>query len=171
MSEPFVGEVRPFAITFVPRGWAECNGQLLPISQNTALFSLLGTTYGGDGRTTFGLPNLQDRAPMGEGQGPGRSARRLGQQVGAATETLTTAQMASHSHGVSALGPANTNSPTGAAPATAPTVQQYTTGGTEVPMADGALGSTGGGQPHDNLQPYAAIRYFIALQGMYPPRS
>lgn len=171
MSDPFIGEIRPFAITFVPRNWAECNGQLLQISQNTALFSIVGTTYGGDGRTTFGLPNLQDRAPMGEGQGPGRSARQLGQQLGAATETLTTAEMAGHSHGVNALGPANTNSPTGAAPATTPTVQQYQDGGTQVSLADGALGSTGGGQPHDNLQPYATIRYFIALQGIYPPRS
>lgn len=171
MSDPFIGEIRPFAITFVPRGWAECNGQLLSIAQNTALFSILGTNYGGDGRTTFALPNLQDRAPMGQGRGPGLTDRRLGQVLGSATETLTTNEMASHSHGVNALGPANTNSPAGAAPSTAPTVQQYQAGGTQVTMADSALGSSGGGQSHDNLQPYATIRYFIALQGTFPQRS
>lgn len=171
MSDPFVGEIRTFAITFVPRGWAECAGQLLPISPNTALFSLLGTTYGGDGRSTFALPDLRDRAPMGQGQGPGLSHRSLGEPVGSATETLLPSEMPNHSHAVNALGPANTNSPTGAAPAVAPTVQQYQSGGATVPMADGALGPTGGGQPHNNLQPYGTVRYFIALQGIYPPRS
>lgn len=170
MSVPFIGEIRTFAINYAPRGWAECNGQLLTISQYTALFSIVGTTYGGDGRTTFGLPNLQDRAAMGQGRGPGLTSRSVGESLGSATETLTLDQMAEHGHGAMALGPANTNSPRDAAPATAPTVQQYRDDGSSVAMADGALGSTGGNQPHDNLQPYGTVRYFIALQGEYPSR-
>lgn len=173
MSEPFIGEIRPMAITFVPRNWAECDGALLPVSQNTALFSILGTTYGGDGRTTFGLPNLQDRMPMHAGRGPGLTQRRLGAAVGVPSVALTEQQMPAHSHQVGALGPANTNAPGGAGPATAPTVTQYTTPGTgtTVDMADGALATTGGGQAHDNQQPFLAIRFFIALQGLYPSRS
>ncbi len=171
MSAPFIGEIRTFAITFVPRGWAECDGRLLPIAPNTALFSLLGTNYGGDGRTTFGLPDLRDRAPMHVGNGPGLTPRRQGDSGGEATVTLTTAQVPAHGHPMTAAGPANTNDPVGAAPATAPTVQQYHAPGDPTPVAANAIGPTGGSQPHDNVQPSLAVRYFIAVQGIYPPRS
>jgi microcystin-dependent protein len=172
MSEPFIAEIRIFAGNFAPRGWAFCNGQLLPIAQNTALFSLIGTTYGGDGRTTMGLPNLQGRAPMHPGTGPGLTTRRLGESVGAPTVTLNTQEMPNHTHAVLGQGPANTNSPSGAAPATNPTVNQYKTGATNlVNAAPGAVGNDGGGQPHDNLQPYLALNFIIALVGLYPQRS
>lgn len=167
---PFLGEVRPFAIGFVPRGWAECDGQLLQIAQNTGLYSLLGTSFGGDGRTTFGLPNLVGRAPMHAGRGPGLTGRTLGQVGGTDTVTLVADQAPSHGHGMRALGPANTNSPAGAAPAVAPTVSQYHAPGSPVPLADAAIAPTGGGQAHDNMQPWTSIRFFIALLGAYPTR-
>ncbi|KAB7744118.1 phage tail protein [Nostocoides sp. F2B08] len=172
MSDPFIGEIRPFAFTFAPRGWAECNGQLMPISQNTALFALIGTYYGGDGKSTFALPDLQGSAPMGQGQGPGLSTRFVGEVTGSETVTLLTTEIPAHGHSVTALGPANTNTPAGAAPATAPTVRQYQDEAVgSVALAPNALGMSGGGQPHSNLQPYATVRYCIALQGIFPPRS
>lgn len=172
MSEPFIGEVRIFAGTYAPRGWAFCNGQLLPIAQNTALFSIVGTTYGGDGRTTLGLPNLQGRAPMHPGRGPGLTPRRMGEVAGAPTETLIPGQMPAHTHLVQGLGPANTNSPGGASPATNPTVSQYQTGATNmVSAAATAVGDNGGGGPHNNLQPYLTLNFIIALVGVYPTRS
>lgn len=171
MSEPFIGEVRIFAGNFAPRGWAFCNGQLLPIAQNTALFSLLGVTYGGDGRTTMGLPNLEGRAPMHPGSGPGLTTRRLGERVGAETATLSAQQMPAHTHAVMGLGPANTNSPTGASSATNPTVNQYNTGATSMVSASSdAIGSAGSGGGHNNLQPYLTLNFIIALTGLYPSR-
>jgi microcystin-dependent protein len=173
MSEPFIAEIRIFAGNFAPRSWAFCNGQLLPVSQNTALFSLVGTTYGGDGRTTFGLPNLQGRAPMHPGRGPGLTDRRLGQSSGAETATVSDAQMASHSH--SARGSEN------AAVASAPAnnyvargggrgVNSYLNEDTSVGLTKELL-PTGGGQAHNNMQPYLAINFIIALEGLYPSRS
>lgn len=169
MSDPFVAEIKIFAGNFAPRGWAFCNGQLLPIAQNTALFSLVGTTYGGDGRTTFGLPNLQGRAPMHPGNGPGLTSRRLGESGGVETVTLTEAQMPQHSHPMIGIPSASQPSPdAGHGIGNAP---MYATPGPTVAMAANAVGATGGSQAHNNMQPYLAINYVIALQGIYPPRS
>ena len=174
MSEPFVAEIRIFAGNFAPRGWAFCNGQLLPISQNTALFSLIGTTYGGDGRTTTALPNLEGRAPMHPGRGPGLTDRRLGQRGGVETVTLTEAQMPNHTHSLmSANDIADTPVPVGNSFALMAGGQPYQTDKTNnlVPMADQALPSTGGSQAHTNLQPFLTMNFIIALVGLYPSRS
>ena len=167
MSEPFIAEVRIFAGNFAPRGFAFCSGQLLPISQNTALFSLIGTTYGGDGRTTTALPDLQNRLPMHPGNGPGLTSRRLGQRGGVNSVTLTDAQLASHKHDVqgSSVAP-DSNSPAGAYPAMAPL---YNAGGNVTGM--GTTNSSGGGQAHNNDQPYLALNFIIALTGLFPSRS
>lgn len=176
MSEPFVAEIRIFAGNFAPRSWAFCNGQLLPVSQNTALFSLIGTTYGGDGRTTTALPNLQGRAPMHPGRGPGLTSRRLGQRGGAETDTLSEAQIPSHRHdlrgmasGLSGVG--NSIEPTNNAFAvtTGTSYQSATTNNTS--MASQALENAGGSQAHNNLQPFIAMNFIIALVGLYPSRG
>jgi len=169
MSEPFIAEIRIFAGNFAPRGWAFCNGQLLPISQNSALFSLIGTTYGGDGRTTTALPNLQGRAPMHPGHGPGLSQRRLGENGGAATATLTEAQMPSHNHALRGFPSAEAANPTstrglGNAP-------MYQVPGALSSMNPDTVGLTGGNQVHNNLQPFLGMYFIIALVGLYPSRS
>jgi microcystin-dependent protein len=171
MSEPFIAEIRIFAGNFAPRSWAFCDGQLLPISQNTALFSLIGTTYGGDGRTTTALPNLQGRAPMHPGRGPGLTSRRLGEKVGINSVTLSAAQIPSHTHtlvGSAAVPneptPTNANFPFRAA--------FYSSGNSNlVSMASSMVANAGGGQAHTNVQPYLGINFIIALQGLYPSRS
>ena len=173
MSEPFIAEIRIFAGNFAPRSWAFCNGQLLPVSQNTALFSLVGTTYGGDGRTTFGLPDLQGRAPMHPGRGPGLTARRLGERTGAETATVSDAQMASHSH--TARG--SENAASASAPASNYVARGSSRGVNRYLNADTSIGaskeltSTGGGQAHNNMQPFLSLNFIIALQGEYPSRS
>jgi microcystin-dependent protein len=175
MSEPFVAEIRIFAGNFAPRGWAFCNGQLLPISQNTALFSLIGTTYGGDGRTTTALPNLQGRAPMHPGRGPGLTARVLGQSGGVEMISLSEAQMPNHTHALRASSVAadeeGTTSPVNNAPGE-PEIAHAMYGAADnlTPMAD-VLQSNGGSQPHNNMQPFTAMNFIIALQGLYPSRS
>ncbi len=174
MSEPFTAEIRIFAGNFAPRGWAFCDGQLLPIAQNTALFSLIGTTYGGDGRTTTALPNLQGRAPMHPGRGPGLTARRLGQKVGVETVTLSEAQIPSHNHTAradssSAVAGAPTN--TSAFARTGGDLDAYLTATPNVDLASSTLSTTGGGQAHTNLQPFLAINFIIALVGLYPSRG
>lgn len=175
MSEPFVAEIRMWACNFAPRSWAFCNGQLLPISQNTALFSLIGTTYGGDGRTTTALPNLQGRLPMHPGSGPGLTPRKLGQKSGATTHTLGVAQMPNHNHLASASqSPANQDDPAAtsylaAGPTAATNI--YSPAGTPLDSAMSPLPDQGGGQPHNNLQPYFVVNFCIALQGVYPSRS
>lgn len=174
MSEPFIAEIRIFAGNFAPRSWAFCNGQLLPIAQNTALFSLIGTTYGGDGRSTTALPNLQGRAPMQPGRGPGLTDRRLGQRGGVETVTLSEAQMPNHQHALRANAfPASFQIPNSSR-----TFGRSSNGNAYranpsnlVDMADGALEATGGSQAHNNMQPYLAINFIIALQGLYPSRS
>ena len=176
MSEPFIAEIRIFAGNFAPRSWAFCDGQLLPIAQNTALFSLIGTTYGGDGRTTTALPNLQGRAPMHPGRGPGLTARRLGEKVGVETVTLSEAQIPSHTHTLrAAVLPASTATPpsntTSLSRATAGTPYQTNTSANLVDMASETLSTTGGGQAHTNLQPFLTLNFIIALQGVYPSRS
>jgi microcystin-dependent protein len=170
MSEPFIAEIRIFAGNFAPRGWAFCNGQLLPIAQNTALFSLLGTTYGGDGRTTMGLPNLQGRAPMHPGQGAGLTPRRLGEAGGSDAVTLVGPQLPRHDHFMRAAPNTAQASPSdsvglGNAPMYATPLP-----GNVVPMADEAVGAAGGGRPHENRQPFLALSFIIALQGLYPSR-
>ncbi len=174
MSEPFIAEIRIFAGNFAPRGWALCNGQLMLIDQNAALFSLVGTTYGGNGRTDFGLPNLQGRAPMHPGYGPGLSQRQLGQTGGVESVTLTQAQVPSHAHqahGAPTEAHANVPSDTTLLACT-PAQYTYGTGSDSdaVDMASDSLGLTGGGQPHSNMQPYLAINFIIALLGTYPER-
>ena len=172
MASPFVAEIRMFCGDFAPSGWALCNGQVLPISQNTALFSLLGTTYGGDGRTNFALPNLQAMSPMGQGEGAGLTPSVLGQAGGAATVTLTTPQIPAHTHralGVARVG----SSPSPSAGTWAKEGHELYASATSVPMTmnAGALASEGGGQPHNNLPPYLVVTFIIALQGIFPPRS
>lgn len=173
MSEPFVGEIRMFAGNFAPRGWALCDGQLLAISQNDALFSLLGTTYGGDGQTTFGLPDLRGRIPVHAGQGPGLTPRPLGQKTGSEQETLTIDQMPVHEHEVRALDkPGDSGNPAHriwAATSTAPPC--YSSTEPNLAMADGLLTGAGGGQAHTNMMPYLCINFIIALFGIYPARN
>lgn len=176
MSEPFVGEIQIFAGNFAPKGWALCNGQLMQIRENTALFSILGTMYGGDGKTTFGLPNLMGRAPMGVGAGPGLTPRNQGQVVGSETVTLLTTQMPMHNHSVGALdGPGATGTANGniwaknAGGRTPPPA--YSNSAPNVTMHPMAIGVAGGSMPHNNMQPYLALNYIIALQGIFPPRG
>ncbi|MCG8416404.1 MAG: tail fiber protein [Proteobacteria bacterium] len=172
MSEPFIAEIRIFAGNFAPRGWAFCNGQLLPVAQNTALFSLIGTTYGGDGRTTMALPDLQGRAPMHPGRGPGLTSRRVGEKGGSETVTLSESQSPSHSHAIAASpGPGNRPGPAGNTLARAIGATPYGTAESLVDMAETSVLSTGGSQPHNNLQPFLSINYIIALVGLYPSRG
>jgi microcystin-dependent protein len=173
--DPFVAEIRIFPFNFAPRGWAFCNGQILPISQNTALFSLLGTTYGGDGKSTFALPNMQGNAPMHQGQGPGLALHDLGETGGSATVTLLESEMPAHSHGVLAqstpLGGVAT--PAGASLSRPASGNLYDATGTTslVQMSPQALQLAGGSQPHNNMQPYLTMNFCIAMQGVFPPRS
>lgn len=178
MADPFVAEIRILPYTFAPRGWATCDGQLMPISQNTALFSLLGTYYGGDGKTTFALPNLQGSAAMGAGQGPGLSQHDLGETGGSATVTLTVGELPSHSHTMQAfdnsLAKANTSTPGNTvvfARANNANPYQPTTNQQLVSMSPQAVAITGQSMPHNNMQPYLVTRFCIALQGVYPPRG
>lgn len=176
MSEPFVGEIRMFAGNFAPRGWAFCDGQLLAVSQNDALFSLLGTIYGGDGRTTFGLPDLRGRIPLHAGSGPGLSPRRLGAKSGSETETLTVNQLPSHTHDmpVSNAAVATQKNPSGRTLATLPPGGALYEGPSETMDAtlnSAAIGNTGGSRSHTNLMPFICINYIIALFGIYPSRQ
>ena len=170
MSEPFIAEVRMWAISFAPRGWAHCDGQLLPIAQNTALFSLVGTTYGGDGRTTLGLPNLQGRAAMHPGSGPGLSTRRLGETGGNYTEHAPAQIVPEHQHQLFATEEAaSSTNPSGRMLATR-NENSYDPAGNPTPMAGAAVNATSG-TGHNNLQPYLVLRFCIALVGIYPSRS
>lgn len=170
-GQPFIGEVLLVPYNFAPKGWAECAGQLLPISQNTALFSLLGTTYGGDGKSTFALPDLRGRTPISSGQGPGLSLYDLGQTGGEETVTLLVSQMPAHTHAVMGSGNVATlATPGGNVWASQSLLNIYGTS-SDSPMAAGAVGTTGGGQPHDNLSPYLTLNYIIAMQGIFPARN
>lgn len=175
MADPFVAEIRIFPFNFAPKGWAWCNGQLMPLSQNTALFSLLGTTYGGNGKSNFALPDLQGRAPMHPGQGPGLSLHDLGETGGSETVALLESEIPAHTHQLRAdtADPADVQAPQPAvglarsfggnaylSPAASPT-----------PMASNALVPAGGDQPHNNMQPYLTFYFCIALQGVFPPRT
>jgi microcystin-dependent protein len=180
MADPFVAEIRIFPFNFAPTGWAMCNGQLLPISQNTALFSLLGTVYGGDGKSTFALPDLEGSAPMHPGQGPGLSLHDLGEIGGTQAVTLLQSEMPVHTHSFNAVNTnANTQDPQGATLAKgrystgtqAGAVAFYQTAAPNVDMAPNAMAPTGGSLPHNNLQPYLTLNFCIALQGVFPPRG
>ena len=169
--DPFLGEIRIFPFTFAPTGWAFCNGQLIPISQNTALFALLGTTYGGDGKSTFGLPNLQGQAPMHPGQGSGLSDHVLGETGGAETVTLLELETPAHSHGVNVSGRPGTENDAAGQYWAGASINVYTTNAASlVAMAPQALTPAGGDQPHTNLQPYLTLNFCIALQGVFPQR-
>jgi microcystin-dependent protein len=174
MSDPFVAEIRMFAGNFAPNGWAQCNGQLMPISQNTALFSLLGTFYGGDGKSTFALPNLEGSAAMHQGQGAGLSERFLGEVAGSETVPLLMTEMPSHAH----FAQANADGPTTSNPGNAAWTAvgrsaspPYGPPNNLVPMNPMALSMAGSSQPHNNRQPYLVVNFIIAMQGVFPPRS
>ena len=175
MADPFVAEIRIFPFNFAPKGWAWCNGQLLPLSQNTALFSLLGTTYGGDGKSTFALPDLQGSAPMHPGQGPGLSLHDLGEMSGSETVTLLESEVPAHNHSVRAYtgDPADSRNPTPAQTLGAPSPGNlYDPTTTQLsPMAPQAFSPAGGDQPHNNMMPYLTLNFNIALQGVFPPRG
>jgi microcystin-dependent protein len=174
MANPFVAEIRIFPFSFPPKGWAFCDGQLLPLSQNTGLFALLGTTYGGDGKSNFALPNMQGNAPMHPGQGPGLSLHDLGESSGSDTVTLLESEIPSHNHLVQA------STTSSASPTPSPTVTfgkssgfaAYSTNTSGlVQLADATIAPAGGDQPHNNLMPYLTLNFCIALQGVYPPRT
>jgi len=178
MSNPFVAEVRIFTGNFAPTGWAQCNGQLLPISQNTALFSLLGTTYGGDGKSNFALPNLQGCSPMQAGQGPGLSLRDLGETAGEQTVTLLQTEMPSHSH--AAVATTDTTTSPNASPANNiwasgqkgfGNVYTPSVSGQNVQMSPFGTSIAGGSLPHNNMMPFLGLMFIIALQGVFPSRS
>jgi microcystin-dependent protein len=173
MADPFVAEIRIFPFNFAPKGWAWCDGQLLPLSQNTALFSLLGTTYGGNGKSNFALPDLQGRAPMHPGQGPGLSLHDLGETGGSETVSLLESEIPAHAHTLraSAVLPADQPTPQGTLTATPGSDKPYAPAASLTPMAPQALAPAGGDQPHNNLMPYLTFYFCIALQGVFPPRS
>jgi microcystin-dependent protein len=176
MAEPFLGEIRIFAGDFAPEGWALCNGQLLPIAQNLFLFSVIGTTYGGNGQTTFALPNLQGSAPLMAGQGSGLTNRTINDRGGSTTVTLTQSQLPAHAHQVNASSLAGTRiSPAdgvwGAASVTRGQKLYSQNAGTAPLMRKDAFGSNGEDQPHNNLPPYLVLNFIIALKGLFPTRS
>jgi microcystin-dependent protein len=181
MSSPFVAEIRIFPFNFAPKGWAMCNGQLMPISQNTALFSLLGTNFGGDGKSTFGLPNFQGSVPIGWGQGPGLTDRFIGESGGETTVTLLQSEIPSHSHTVVATtttgttATANGNqlalaSAGGSKQSAGSVANFYSSAAPNTVLAPNALGLTGG-NPHNNMMPYVGLNFCIALQGVFPARN
>lgn len=173
MADPFVAEIRIFPFNFAPAGWAFCNGQLLPISQNTALFSLLGTTYGGNGKSNFALPDMQGNAPMHPGQGPGLSLHDLGETGGSQTVTLLESEIPAHTHGICTYNDVGEDR----APDTNEALARSTGGllyappGTIVQLAFEALVPAGGSMPHNNMMPYLTLNFCIAMQGIFPPRG
>jgi microcystin-dependent protein len=176
MADPFVAEIRIFPFNFAPKGWAFCDGQLMPLSQNTALFSLLGTTYGGNGKSNFALPDLQGRAPMHPGQGPGLSLHDLGEEGGSETVTLLESEIPAHAHQMSVssqLAFENQVNVGGVGQrfALGDGVNMYGPANSLVAMAGQALAPAGGDQPHNNMMPYLTLNFCIALQGVFPPRG
>ncbi len=175
MADQFLAEIRIFTGNFAPKGWATCDGQLLPISQNTALFSLLGTTYGGDGKSTFALPNFQGSAPMHSGQGPGLSLRDLGESGGEQIVTLLDSEMPAHTHGAQAFAGAGGLDPAGNAWAEPNQrgLSAYAPNSANNPvlMSPNSLAVGGGSQPHNNMMPFLGLTFIIALQGIFPARS
>jgi microcystin-dependent protein len=171
MADPFVAEIRIFPFNFAPKGWAWCDGQLLPLSQNTALFSLLGTVYGGDGKSNFALPDLQGRAPMHPGQGPGLSLHDLGETGGSETVTLLESEIPGHSHTLRfSDNVAERNNPAGNFYGIPQSGQVYAPASNLTSMSPSTLSPSGGDAPHNNMQPYLTFYFCIALQGVFPPR-
>lgn len=169
MSTPFLGELKLVSFGFTPKGWAQCNGQLLPINQNQALFALLGTTYGGNGQTTFALPDLRGRSPLHQGAGV-----NLGDRAGAEAVALTLAELPAHSHTLTATSDlANASVAGGAVPASKPRggINRYAPPGSNTVMGATSIAGKGGGQPHDNMQPYVVLSWVIAMQGIFPSRN
>ena len=174
MSEPFLAEVRMVGFNFAPRGWAFCDGQILPINQNQSLYSLLGTTYGGDGRTSFALPDLRGRTPIHVGRSNGGADHHLGQKSGEETHTLSSNEMPQHSHplrGIDEPASGRTDQPSGAFLSKAASDLYSTEVTGLVPLGTGSITNTGGGQAHENMQPYLAVNFCIALQGLFPSRN
>jgi len=173
MADPYVGEIRMFAGNFAPRGWALCDGQLLAINQNDALFALFGTYYGGDGRTTFGLPDLRGRLPIHQGQGPGLTRRNIGSKSGGETVTVTGNQMPEHSHAIASTDAADRGDPGGKLLGDTGTTPIYAdAAGSSVSMdASAASRNVGGGQPHTNLMPFLCINFIVSLVGVFPSRN
>ncbi|GIG40673.1 phage tail protein [Cellulomonas phragmiteti] len=176
MYDPYLGELRLFAGSFAPRGWAFCEGQIMPIQQNTALFSLLGTNFGGDGRVTFALPDLRNASPVGTGSGPGLTSFFPGDRTGVATVTLTSSQMPAHTHPVPAVdAPGTSANPSGAVWAQSrrgrAVERLYGPAASLVAMSPTTVGPAGAGQPHENMPPYLRVNVCIALQGIFPPRD
>ena len=173
--DPFVAEIRIFPFNFAPKGWAFCDGQILPLSQNTALFSLLGTTYGGDGKSNFALPDMQGNIPMHPGRGPGLSEHFLGETGGSDTVSLLESEIPSHSHAwMASNADSNNQSPVGqlvAAGLGGVTFYGEQNAGALTTLNDNVLAPAGGDQPHNNLQPYLTLNFCVALQGVYPPRT
>ena len=182
IMEPFIGQIQAFGFDFAPRGWAKCDGQLLPIAQNQALFSLIGTRYGGDGRSTFGLPDLRGRVALHQGQGPGLTGRTLGQHGGTETNTLTVDEMPSHNHmatgtvkcNFNPTTPATNSSPVGGNFANAESKVYNTSPGDKLMAAENVnvvVGNNGGSRPVNNMEPYLVVNWCISLDGLFPPRS
>jgi microcystin-dependent protein len=172
MSDPFLGEIRMFAGTFAPRGWAFCDGQLLAVSQNNALFSLFGTIYGGDGRNSFGLPDLRGRVPIHAGAGPGLSPRQIGSSSGVERVTLTPNQLPAHRHPIQASSAAALeNSPAGNVTGESPSAAIYSEAAPEVNLDGGSISAVGGSQPHTNLMPSLCVNFIVALAGIFPSRN
>jgi microcystin-dependent protein len=175
MSSPFVAEIRMFGFNFAPTGWAQCNGQLMPISQNTALFSLLGTFYGGDGKSTFGLPNLEGSVPLNQGQGPGLSDRFIGEASGTDSVTLLSTEMPAHFHNVNANpvagGIANPSNAMWSPLAGRTPPNLYNSGPANTTMNPLAISVAGSSLPHNNMSPFLVVNFCIALQGVFPPRG
>lgn len=182
MSQPFLAQIALFPYNYAPRGWALCRGQLMSISQNTALFSLLGTYYGGDGKSTFGLPDLQSRVPVGTGQGPGLSPYTIGEETGVERVTLISSENASHNHSLNATTDGATtvtaannqlaNAISGSrTSANLGLIYSSTSNNPNTSLSANAISLTGGNQPHNNIQPYQCLSYCIALQGIYPSRN
>lgn len=171
MADPFVAEIRMFPFNFAPKGWAWCDGQLLPLSQNTALFSLLGTTYGGNGKSNFALPDLQGNAPMFYGQGPGLSLYDIGQFSGSSTVTLLESEIPAHNHTLRGTSDDAESSDSNGQAMSRATTAVYSASVPNATMSPNALAPSGGGQPHNNMMPFLTFYFCIALQGIFPPRS
>ncbi len=173
MGQPHIGEIRMFGGNFAPVGWAFCDGQLMPIAENDTLYALIGTTYGGDGQATFGIPNLQSRVPIHSGQGPGLSQNYvLGQTGGVEQVTLTTQQIPSHNHAyIVSTDSAASTAPAGQMPGNSPSVDIYIESGTAAQFSNQALSQVGGSQPHSNIQPYLTVSFIISLFGIFPSQN